>query len=286
MVFGHFSVHSWPRARSHVWCGNHIRCEVEQYAATWDHDGRLGRGREATGDTCNGGNPRELTRAARRHLQGPPPGAGRGTPPPGIPGAHAVVGGVLVTLAGVGTLVSWQRRRARPTAPTRWPARTWPPASRDRWTPSASSRSTCGGRGPQPRSTRRPTSRPRARGAGRTGQLLQCATRWAASPRPRCRRARPRPRRQRLLRPAAPWTCHRGRTPVAATGLRSSPSPPSRRVVRRRQRAHRHPGAAQDGRRRRSSRPARVRSRSVRTRRTPTPRTSTPTPPPTPPWAA
>ncbi len=46
-------------------------------------------------------------------LQGPPP-ARVIARIPGIPGARAVVGGVLVALAGVGTFVSWQQASGTP----------------------------------------------------------------------------------------------------------------------------------------------------------------------------
>jgi Flp pilus assembly protein CpaB len=45
-------------------------------------------------------------------LQGPPPRVV--ARPPGIPGARAVVGGVLVALAGLGTFVSWQQASGTP----------------------------------------------------------------------------------------------------------------------------------------------------------------------------
>jgi Flp pilus assembly protein CpaB len=58
-----------------------------------------------------------MTRAdeggAPTDLQGLPP-ARVVARPPGIPGARAVVGGVLVALAGVGTFVSWQQASGTP----------------------------------------------------------------------------------------------------------------------------------------------------------------------------
>jgi Flp pilus assembly protein CpaB len=58
-----------------------------------------------------------MTRAdegvAPTDLQGPPP-ARVVARPPGIPGARAVVGGVLVALAGLGTFVSWQQASGTP----------------------------------------------------------------------------------------------------------------------------------------------------------------------------
>jgi len=50
---------------------------------------------------------------AATDLQGPPPGRVVARVP-GIPGARAVVGGVLVALAGVGTFVSWQQASGTP----------------------------------------------------------------------------------------------------------------------------------------------------------------------------
>ncbi len=58
-----------------------------------------------------------MTRAdegvAPTDLQGPSP-ARVVSRPPGIPGARAVVGGVLVALAGLGTFVSWQQASGTP----------------------------------------------------------------------------------------------------------------------------------------------------------------------------
>ena len=189
---------------------------------------------------------------------GPAAGAGRWRARLASPAPAPWSAGCWSRWPGWGRSCPGSRRRARPTAPTRWPARTWTPASRSPRTPSASSRSTCRRAWPRPRSTRRPTSRAacswRRSAPGELLQLGAVSDQVGGEPVGRgVDHARPRPRRRR---PPAPRRHggrvrhrrrrhHRGRH--RAAGRRRHRG---RRVVRRRRRAHGHPGAAPIGRRR------------------------------------